>query len=100
MTWGILALILLGTAFLSRPPAKHPTGHFCRPQCVGMPFTIKKYSECGAEGDRDWCTGEVRRNGEWIPSEELIEGSWCASLQFQVGDKCVPRIGKEANNGR
>lgn len=55
------------------------------------PFRRGTFYECPQEGDRDYCTGEVFRLGQWHHSAELLEGSWCAQQQEPVLDTCVDR---------
>lgn len=91
MTWAILVALIVLPIWVNRVPPKHPTGHFCRPQMMYAPLSLRKYSEGGRDGDRDWCTGDVKRGRWWVPSNDLIDDSWCASEQERVGDRCLSK---------
>ena len=91
------------------PKMKHVQGHYsgtlCRKWCYMsgtfydaavrplVPWPIRKgpYFECPQENDRDYCTGEVFRNGRWQPSMALIEGNFCSQAQELEAGVCRPK---------
>ena len=99
MSWGILALLLLGSAVLKKMDERHfkragYSATLCRPRCDRR--ILPGSYDCAEEGTRDYCTGEVKRGKKWVPSTELIEGSWCATETKRHEDRCLPTDAKAA----
>ncbi len=67
----LVAAVLVACDPVVLRPRLDKNGQFCRPLCWRKDL-LPGRRECRAEGDRDYCTGEVFHAGAWRPSKEPL----------------------------